>query len=1070
MFSGVLGSPSPAATEQGLDFVLLVDVSGSMSPTQGDPHGSDPERLRWDAVKLVLDLLTKDDRILVLPFNENCPAIILGEEYKATIPGILSPKLDRVEEIRPQLDAKLQGFIHTGNPPNATPSEWNGDWGGTAILGALGVASEKIALAKPTKDHKVVVILLTDGQEDSTDEDKKLVKSGAWPGDKRVERFIREKIPVYTFGLGKDADMTFLKDLANRTGGSSRHLDSNLEIVDAFRELVWSLRDCWIAHVDAEHFSAAQGRISSKPLRGVRDIGVMMYEVDKRQEKAGQPRIVFAPDPLPTLIWQGLAGRPEPQAQKRVGKAISSQRPSGYAYYYFDGEGDVFLRSSGTELIVDLGQDQRKAAISSQETREVHGFFIKRGPRFEIRLDGNSFYRHQPIPLSVVLVKPLPGAAESKYKVKATLTCSDAPGVAVQCQLARVSATEFACQDRDRPDRLDLPDLTVANLALSKGPGETENYILQVAVEEGDSSAPQYQYKLPPVDLGIKNIVLLKPVEKLVLNQSTQRRDMVVEAVYPFHGKVPLQVQRKMPSAKGTLLDEKCVQFAYIPRKVSDTEVVLEDGQLTVCMRLNKDNLPPIDDYENGLVELAAGSQAKFLIRMAGAADSPESKSSKYVLPFDVHLQRVGVELGTPRDLNVGAGKPKDVTNVRIVSKAAPAELRPLKVELKRSGDQALAFSEEELWIEPAGLRVDAPRRQTQTIVSLPAALQLVFQPDPKKHPIQESLVGDHRYLLRITGEDIDSAEAECLLKVGPPVIDATADVKPGQTVDLCVCPKSTSSPIAFQLRYHWLPGGNLPFTIEPPSQSIPFRSVEDKSRGPKKYEVFYDGVSPQLNWSETAWNDLKFALQIPDERILPVGRYQGDLEILFRKERFQSLYFNMNVDALQVVYPEITPRVREKFPSLPETPQQVSQVTLHQCFGRSMKVAFGVQSASGIPLDKDKLKVEVIGPRLKNGRGPYLMRSEPLAQQAFFDYLPAPQCGPSDVRQDPKTGRLWIDLHFPPVKNARQSPAMPYFVDVAISYHQDAKYRDPGKTSLKLLVNFFDAGDLLKGTMERPR
>jgi hypothetical protein len=46
----------------------------------------------------------------------------------------------------------------------------------------------------------------------------------------------------------------------------------------------------------------------------------------------------------------------------------------------------------------------------------------------------------------------------------------------------------------------------------------------------------------------------------------------------------------------------------------------------------------------------------------------------------------------------------------------------------------------------------------------------------------------------------------------------------------------------------------------------------------------------------------------------------------------------------------------------------------------------------------------------------------------------------------------------------------MPYFVDVAISYHQDAKYRDPGKTSLKLLVNFFDAGDLLKGTTERPR
>ena len=41
--------------------------------------------------------------------------------------------------------------------------------------------------------------------------------------------------------------MKFLGDLATQTRGSSKYLESNLEIVEAFRDLVWSLRDCWTA-------------------------------------------------------------------------------------------------------------------------------------------------------------------------------------------------------------------------------------------------------------------------------------------------------------------------------------------------------------------------------------------------------------------------------------------------------------------------------------------------------------------------------------------------------------------------------------------------------------------------------------------------------------------------------------------------------------------------------------------------------------------------------------------------------------------------------------------------------
>ena len=96
---------------------------------------SDPERLRWDAVKLVLDLLTKDDRILVLPFNETCPATALSGTFSYTVPGGLDRQLNRVENVRTQLDQKLQQFTHSGNDETtnrtAVLNEWNGDGGGT---------------------------------------------------------------------------------------------------------------------------------------------------------------------------------------------------------------------------------------------------------------------------------------------------------------------------------------------------------------------------------------------------------------------------------------------------------------------------------------------------------------------------------------------------------------------------------------------------------------------------------------------------------------------------------------------------------------------------------------------------------------------------------------------------------------------------------------------------------------------------------------------------------------------------------------------------------------------------
>ena len=244
---------------------------------------------------------------------------------------------------RSQLDARLTKFIDIQNDwdPPADAKEANADWGGTAILRALGVAGEKINKAHTDAKRQVVVVLLTDGREETsgdekrTDPDEKLVDSGQWVTDERIQRFVKAGIPVHTFGLGGETDMRFLDKLAEVTPGGAEHLDNNMQLVEKFRELVWSLRDCWIAHVDTAQIDAGpslEGKkkewlFSSKPLGGYSDFGVLMYEVNRRRAQANQPRIAFAPDPPAELLWSDPAeGETERRAAERQGDQYLDRR------------------------------------------------------------------------------------------------------------------------------------------------------------------------------------------------------------------------------------------------------------------------------------------------------------------------------------------------------------------------------------------------------------------------------------------------------------------------------------------------------------------------------------------------------------------------------------------------------------------------------------------------------------------------------------------------------------------------------------------------------------------------
>ena len=190
---------------RGMDVILLIDVSGSMAEQNGyieDAYGtgkwtgSDPQRIRWDAVKMLVDLLDANDRILILRFNETCPARngkYLVNNQPAQPEDLFLPgrtPLTRENDFptvlqfcdgRTQLElsSQIAQFNHplTTTPrTNAKTSQhedgWKLDGGGTNVIDALGALAAPITkfCYRDIPERPKRIILLTDGCDQNIDQ------------------------------------------------------------------------------------------------------------------------------------------------------------------------------------------------------------------------------------------------------------------------------------------------------------------------------------------------------------------------------------------------------------------------------------------------------------------------------------------------------------------------------------------------------------------------------------------------------------------------------------------------------------------------------------------------------------------------------------------------------------------------------------------------------------------------------------------------------------------------------------------------------------------------------------
>jgi hypothetical protein len=187
---------APPATSSGVDVEVVIDISGSMS-------GTDPQFLRKDAMRALLGLVSKGDRLGAVAFDD---------------------KIEPVFDLQSVTDANSAslGTLADQHILNRGGTNYN-------IAFAQGYAALTTPATYDAKRPKYV-IFLTDGAHNGGDYDNSHLLMAANPTGRPW--------PVCAVQLGtqfQPADVERLKRIATETGGQYATAQTNAALTDAFR-------------------------------------------------------------------------------------------------------------------------------------------------------------------------------------------------------------------------------------------------------------------------------------------------------------------------------------------------------------------------------------------------------------------------------------------------------------------------------------------------------------------------------------------------------------------------------------------------------------------------------------------------------------------------------------------------------------------------------------------------------------------------------------------------------------------------------------------------------------------
>jgi VWFA-related protein len=189
---------------------LVIDVSGSM---RGKPLDDAKE-----AAIGFIDALNPSDLAAIIAFGDK---VDLGEPF---------PKIDPAKEIDFTLDhGALKNLV------NALEAE---EKARTPLYDAMFKAV-KMTAQQPIA--KKAVILLTDGREKTAEERASIMEP-----DDPIREANRNRIPIFTIGLGEDIDKYYLEKVALRTGGIYEETPDSARLAELFQKVAESLKHQYI--------------------------------------------------------------------------------------------------------------------------------------------------------------------------------------------------------------------------------------------------------------------------------------------------------------------------------------------------------------------------------------------------------------------------------------------------------------------------------------------------------------------------------------------------------------------------------------------------------------------------------------------------------------------------------------------------------------------------------------------------------------------------------------------------------------------------------------------------------
>lgn len=218
---------SVVCTKSGADIMLIMDVSGSMLRTTSTTDSTPRLTRAKEAANIFIDTISAKNTLL--------PADRRSKVGLSTISS--ATQIHSTTHVSKLVNPLTENMNQVKSAVNSLAS---GNYNATCIECGIVFANNEIA-TKGRNGFKKVAIIMTDGQAThivgSTGGDKP--RSVAEPPalQAAIEGHDQNDIVYYTIGLGADVNSTFLKNLAQETGGKYYAVPTANELDDVYKEI-----------------------------------------------------------------------------------------------------------------------------------------------------------------------------------------------------------------------------------------------------------------------------------------------------------------------------------------------------------------------------------------------------------------------------------------------------------------------------------------------------------------------------------------------------------------------------------------------------------------------------------------------------------------------------------------------------------------------------------------------------------------------------------------------------------------------------------------------------------------